>query len=232
MKRTKEDEIILAKELGKILGDFFKDIDIILKPSPTLRPVRRPRWPSAAYRGAFSFKYFEKKLQAQMVADSRKRDRAARHHRTLGALAVQFSGRAKRPAFFRACKGDKVFDVRHGWGKIVTLLDPLRTGRNLHVEVNFPDDIRRHYYRMDGRIKADDVNPSLYWDAVDIAPPARPERRTIIKYKLRFKPNDSPLSCVESIRHYKSVEDFKKQQPDISTTCACILESTAKEFPA
>lgn len=158
----------------------------------------------------FSFDDFVKKME---------KDTAAGFEIPVGLL------RLERPAFADAKKGDKVFAIDLGWGEVVQITD-----ENMLV-VKFGEyDKGTSLYELDGREDPDDVNPLLYWGEVNIDAPTRPAK-TVTKYKIKYQQSGS-FRCVTSGGHYKDVGDFRTLQPGATFVCACIVESTAKDFPA
>ena len=65
--------------------------------------------------------------------------------------------------------GDKVWDVRRGWGEITNT----KYIHDYPIEVIFPDS-EYVTYSIEGKELLDDINPSIYWDELRIIPPKKP----------------------------------------------------------
>ena len=65
--------------------------------------------------------------------------------------------------------GDKVWDVRRGWGEVFYIE---HTGK-YPIYVKF-DNSRNGTFGTDGKDFAGDTNPSIYWDEFRIIPPKKP----------------------------------------------------------
>ena len=65
--------------------------------------------------------------------------------------------------------GDKVWDIRRGWGKVVSneWSDPY------HILVEF-NNFRSATFNIEGKQLVEDTNPTLYWDEFRIIPPKKP----------------------------------------------------------
>ena len=70
--------------------------------------------------------------------------------------------------FEHAEVGDKVWDIRQGWG-VVSKITPSHT-YPIDVEFEYEDDT----YTWDGYFTLDNVNPSLFWDEIKIEAPPKP----------------------------------------------------------
>lgn len=64
--------------------------------------------------------------------------------------------------------GDKVWDVRWGWGKI-----KCRTGLRFDVLFN---NGQRFSFWVDGKYSTEDASPTLFWDEVKIVAPEKPHK--------------------------------------------------------
>ena len=67
--------------------------------------------------------------------------------------------------FENAKVGDRVWDIRFGWGKIIEvdkdILDPYA------IKVKF-DNEEMTYYDADGYYNVNDINPTLFWNEFEI----------------------------------------------------------------
>ena len=71
--------------------------------------------------------------------------------------------------FETAKAGDKVWDIRLGWGSVHHI-----NANNVYpVAVSFPKN-GRLLYTIDGLYQKDDITQSLYWDEVKIKAPEKP----------------------------------------------------------
>lgn len=76
----------------------------------------------------------------------------------------------KITTFETAKAGNKVWDIRLGWGKVYHM----RERHNVYlVEVIFPKG-GRLLYTVDGLYHKDDITQSLFWDEVKIKAPVMP----------------------------------------------------------
>lgn len=75
--------------------------------------------------------------------------------------------------FEKAKVGDRVWSLRHGWGKIVENSTPMSV--EYPITVLFSNDFRETY-TIGGKVRRNHYTPDLYWDEIKIDPPARPVR--------------------------------------------------------
>ncbi|MFA5453578.1 MAG: hypothetical protein WC248_08405 [Candidatus Methanomethylophilaceae archaeon] len=86
---------------------------------------------------------------------------------------------------FRDAKvGDRVWDLRYGWGVVIDTSDG-------DLNASFMNNkIDRGYY-FDGRHLSCDVTPTLFWDEIKIIPPPRPNRKVKKTFWVCFYVNPS-----------------------------------------
>ena len=74
----------------------------------------------------------------------------------------------KKPMFADIKVGDKVWDIRQGWGAVITLMQC----HTYPIEVRFENGYDT--YTRDGYCSLEDVNPSLFWDEIKLVAPQKP----------------------------------------------------------
>lgn len=74
----------------------------------------------------------------------------------------------KKPMFDGIKVGDKVWDIRQGWGAVITLMQC----HTYPIEVRFENGYDT--YTRDGYCSLEDVNPSLFWDEIKLVAPQKP----------------------------------------------------------
>jgi hypothetical protein len=83
----------------------------------------------------------------------------------------------KTTTFENAKPGDRVWDIRKGWGTI----DKLNPHSTYSIIVNFDLDKQGEFtYTVKGKSFMSDVNQSLFWDELKIEAPEQPPRTKLI----------------------------------------------------
>lgn len=67
--------------------------------------------------------------------------------------------------------GDRVWDLRYGWGEV----EEISSG-DYPVEVCFAERDVQEQYTRGGKVYLDDQNPTLFWDEIKFEIPEKPER--------------------------------------------------------
>ena len=81
--------------------------------------------------------------------------------------------------FDRAKVGNRVWNLRHGWGTITEIEDK-------RIEVNLDNDyLQIEHFLFDGRIKSTDLNPSWFWNEIPITTPEKPKTTYVVKVEVR-----------------------------------------------
>ena len=76
---------------------------------------------------------------------------------------------------FRNAKvGDRVWDIMHGWGKIIEIRKDLGT-HPIKVSDFEKESLRTKTYTWEGKAFKNHINPTLFWDKINIKPPSKPE---------------------------------------------------------
>ena len=76
---------------------------------------------------------------------------------------------------FRNAKvGDKVWDIMDGWGKIIEIRKDFGA-YPIKVSDFENESLRTETYTWDGKSFKNHINPTLFWDKINIKPPSKPE---------------------------------------------------------
>ena len=77
---------------------------------------------------------------------------------------------------FRNAKvGDRVWDIMHGWGKIIKKYKDPEVPYPIVVSDFENMGVYTEAYNWDGKAFRNHINPILFWDEVQIEPPPKPE---------------------------------------------------------
>ena len=74
----------------------------------------------------------------------------------------------KKPMFADIKVGDKVWDIRRGWGVVSMIIQQ----STYPIEVDFESG--HDIYSRDGYYTLEDINPSLFWDEIEVKAPPKP----------------------------------------------------------
>jgi hypothetical protein len=114
--------------------------------------------------------------------------------------------RRREMAMFSGCKiGDKVWDLRYGWGKVVKIIIP-------YLQVEFPHGNKESYH-VNGKPSDPSINPTLFWDEVTIVAPAKPSKKE--------KPKEYECKFTKEVRTIQQTEEWE--------ICKCGKEIKQKE---
>lgn len=105
----------------------------------------------------------------------------------------------KKPMFVDVKVGDKVWDICRGWG-VVTTLNVCDT-YPIEVEFEHGDGT----YARDGYYNLEDVNPSLFWDEIELVAPQKPLPLLEVDTKVVvWLPNTGMKIC----RHFSHFDEY------------------------
>ena len=74
--------------------------------------------------------------------------------------------------FSNAKVGDKVWDIRIGWGTIID--NHSKGNKDYPICVQFEATGANEYYTACGKYYSEDINPSLFWDEIKFDVPKKP----------------------------------------------------------
>lgn len=98
--------------------------------------------------------------------------------------------------FSKAKIGDKVWDIRKGWGVVRSI----STANSFPIGVAFSSEMMgEHHYKYDGRYQKDDAFPSLFWGAIKFEIPVKPVVLKTVTTILGACINDHKMYIHESV---------------------------------
>ena len=71
--------------------------------------------------------------------------------------------------------GDKVWDIMHGWGKIIEIYKDPKAPYPIKVSDFEDGSLYTETYTRDGKTFRNHINPTLFWDEINIKSPPRPQ---------------------------------------------------------
>ena len=73
--------------------------------------------------------------------------------------------------------GDRVWDIMHGWGKIIEIYKDPEVPYPIKVSDLENESLRTETYTWDGKTFRNHINPTLFWDKINIKPPPQPKQK-------------------------------------------------------
>ena len=117
--------------------------------------------------------------------------------------------------FSSARVGDRVWEVRWGWGTVVSI----KTDNSYPVNVELDIGGGEFNFTFDGKFESTDLHPSLFWDKILFVVPPRPKRmvKKTLEGWVNVYPDDSPVKRFHFIKDRKFSDEIAEP-----TRIACV----------
>jgi len=117
--------------------------------------------------------------------------------------------------FSSARVGDRVWEVRWGWGTVVSI----KTDNSYPVNVELDIGGGEFNFTFDGKFESTDLHPSLFWDKILFVVPPRPKRmvKKTLEGWVNVYPEDSPLKTFHFVKDRPHADGLAEQ-----TRIACV----------